>query len=287
MSDVLKNNARLGLERSFIYYLESQGFIHPDKERKGKVEKRYFSPGDVEKITKIWEYVQKDGMSPRKAYERLQQEELKSNETLPKVIGDSSKDDFIAFMLIRSELSELYTIFKTLTECKERQEAAVVFGDWDIILRLSIDNLASLHSFFAFTIRDIHKISRAKTFIAIDPKDPTICWSEPSRHQGINGQEKEDTVAYIFIETKDDGAALIRGALREKEEVISAVSVYGEANIIAKVAVKEGLPCLNEFIDQTLRNHPAVMRTNTFPVLNLRKGYLPLEFLKDQNPEKN
>lgn len=276
-SDILNVDPDSGLKRSFIYYLETLDIIHPKVDNKGNYKKRQYCKEDVEKINKTWKYV-KEGMTPKKAHNKVLEEE-KAGSDKSTVDEGYPKKSFTAFLLIQSELGKVYQVFDKLQQSEEIEEIAVIFGEWDIIIRLAVDDIASLNSFLTNrnSIAKLREVRKSRTYIAINPNDSSICWSEPDRHQGIDCQADDDTVAYIFVETKGDGANLIRKTLRDNKEVISAVSVYGEANIVAKVAVKKGLKRLNDFIDQTFINHHVVLRTNTFPVLDLQKGYKPLE----------
>ena len=57
-----------GLEKRFVYYLESQGYIHPQKVQKARIARRDYSVADLERIRGIWHYYQR-GISVQRAYE--------------------------------------------------------------------------------------------------------------------------------------------------------------------------------------------------------------------------
>jgi len=59
------------ITRDFIYYLESKGYINPEKiaTPSGKIQRRGYSENDVLKIGLIWEYY-KQGFTPGVAYRK-------------------------------------------------------------------------------------------------------------------------------------------------------------------------------------------------------------------------
>lgn len=64
------------LTRDLLYSWEAQGYISPNKESIGKAgyRRRDYAPRDVVKIKKMFEYYNKQGMSPRKASEKAEQD---------------------------------------------------------------------------------------------------------------------------------------------------------------------------------------------------------------------
>jgi len=63
------------IPREFIYYLESKGYINPDKvvAPSGKILRHEYSEDDVFKTKLIWKYYQ-EGFSPRVAYIKASEE---------------------------------------------------------------------------------------------------------------------------------------------------------------------------------------------------------------------
>ncbi len=62
-----------GLEKRFVYYLESQGYIQPQKLQKTRIARRDYSVADLERIRGIWHYYQR-GISVQRAYELVTRE---------------------------------------------------------------------------------------------------------------------------------------------------------------------------------------------------------------------
>src|SRR3954447_6915408 len=57
-----------GVEKRFVHYLESQGYIHPQKLQKARIARRDYSSDDLERVRGIWRYYQR-GMSVQRAFE--------------------------------------------------------------------------------------------------------------------------------------------------------------------------------------------------------------------------
>jgi DNA-binding transcriptional MerR regulator len=62
-----------GLEKRFVHYLESQGYIAPEKLQKARIARRDYSEGDLDRIRGIWRYYQR-GISIARAYELVARE---------------------------------------------------------------------------------------------------------------------------------------------------------------------------------------------------------------------
>lgn len=58
-----------GISKDLLFYLERQGFIKPKKEVVGKIDRRWWTEKEVEKIRSIYEYT-KDGLPPKEAAKR-------------------------------------------------------------------------------------------------------------------------------------------------------------------------------------------------------------------------
>ncbi len=62
-----------GMKKEDVYYLEQQGYLHPLKQRHGRVERNLFTRQQAELLFCVWKYRQ-SGLPPRKAYQRALKE---------------------------------------------------------------------------------------------------------------------------------------------------------------------------------------------------------------------
>ncbi len=65
-SEVIK---KTGINKDLLFYLERAGFVSPRKEAVGKIDRRWWSKEEVEKISSIYEYTL-DGFTPKEAAKR-------------------------------------------------------------------------------------------------------------------------------------------------------------------------------------------------------------------------
>jgi hypothetical protein len=62
-----------GMKREDVYYLEERGYLHPLKQRHGRLERNLYTKEQVELLLTVWKY-RRQGLSPRRAYEKALQE---------------------------------------------------------------------------------------------------------------------------------------------------------------------------------------------------------------------
>ena len=61
------------MRREDVDYLEQRGYIHPLKQRHGRLERNLFTAEEAELIFSIWKH-HRAGLTPRKAYEKAVKE---------------------------------------------------------------------------------------------------------------------------------------------------------------------------------------------------------------------
>jgi DNA-binding Lrp family transcriptional regulator len=71
-----------------------------------------------------------------------------------------------AYILIATTMGEEKAVAEKLAEKKEVEVADILYGEWDIILRVKIENLTELDSFLTRTIRKMKNIKLTSTLIA-------------------------------------------------------------------------------------------------------------------------
>ena len=71
LSEIL--SAIPGINRDFVYYLESKGYISPNRISKDRVDRRVYKEEDLNMVRRIWKYY-RDGFSPKVAYQKAKSE---------------------------------------------------------------------------------------------------------------------------------------------------------------------------------------------------------------------
>src|ERR671933_774577 len=127
LQDVLA--AAPGVEKRFVHYLESQGYIHPQKLQKARIARRDYSPADLEIVRGVWRYYQR-GMSVQRAYELVARPPSEGAYVLFPVPARRRRE---ALDLLRADDLVL--------------EASVVYGESaDVLARLQAHHESDVHA---------------------------------------------------------------------------------------------------------------------------------------------
>ena len=70
-----------GMKKEDVYYLEQRGYVHPLKQRHGRLERNLFTPEQAELLCAIWRH-RKRGVPPRQAYHQAVRERQMGQLTL-------------------------------------------------------------------------------------------------------------------------------------------------------------------------------------------------------------
>lgn len=257
LREILQNPELSGLKKGFVYYLEAQQYIKPQKIQRGKVNRREYSPDDLRLVKQMWTYY-KHGISPARASKLL--------DTAPPAIPEvsSSQQRLVAFVLLTYQpthsASEMKKILKALWKIKGVQEVVGVYGAVDIIMRVEVDSLSSLYELVHARIANATglKETRSGTLIVIDPQ---FHWDRSNK----NVTATNNTLAFILLQAPNDTYGFLN-KLMDFPEVLEAAVVYSEeADVIAKVAVKD-LTELTTLTRQKLLTLPGIGKLVTFIV---------------------
>lgn len=71
-----------------------------------------------------------------------------------------------AYVLIATTMGEEKSVAEKLAKMKEVEVADILYGEWDIILRVKVENLSELDSFLTRTVRKMKNIKLTSTLIA-------------------------------------------------------------------------------------------------------------------------
>ena len=79
----------------------------------------------------------------------------------------SNGEKVIAFIMLITDSGSTQDVLKKLREMKEVKEAYMIYGDWDIIVKVILDKLSDLQSFM-MTIRKALSVKKSATLIALN-----------------------------------------------------------------------------------------------------------------------
>lgn len=71
-----------------------------------------------------------------------------------------------AYILISTAIGEEKAVAEELGKLKEVELADILYGEWDIILRVKVENLAELDAFLTQRIRKMKNVKLTSTLIA-------------------------------------------------------------------------------------------------------------------------
>src|SRR5581483_12403438 len=127
MQDVLA--AVPGLEKRFVHYLESQGYIRPRKLQKARIARRDYTPEDLRRIRTIWTYYRR-GIAIQRAYELA---------TRADVDG--------AYVFSPAPLRRWPELLQVAQASEHVIEVAAVYGETaDVVVRLRVPHDSDLYA---------------------------------------------------------------------------------------------------------------------------------------------
>ncbi len=65
-----------GMTKEHVYYLEQRGYLHPIKQRHGKIERNLYTSQQRQFIEDVWRHRQK-GLPPKEAVQQAQREQTR------------------------------------------------------------------------------------------------------------------------------------------------------------------------------------------------------------------
>lgn len=71
-----------------------------------------------------------------------------------------------AYVLVATTIGEEKAVAEELKKLKEVELADILYGEWDIILRVKVENLTELDNFLTKRIRKMKNIKLTSTLIA-------------------------------------------------------------------------------------------------------------------------
>ena len=230
-----------GVNRRFVYYLESQGYIQPTRVQKERIARRDYSEEDLRVIHETWKYYER-GFSLQAAY------------------GLGVKQDrVISYVMFTVPPKRREQVLEALKQLPEFIEAGVVYADTaDFIVKASTGQEADVYQ--ALVPLFAHAgLSGVPGLLRV--VDRYVKSGKPSRKKG-----KPDMIAYLQLRVPSKDVTKVMETLKGFSEVVEASVVYGESDVIARVVVPSQDE-LDTLVMERIHGIPAVESTRTYIVV--------------------
>lgn len=196
-----------GLQKRFVYYLESQGYIAPLKIPKTRIARRDYSDGDMRLIQEIWRYYQR-GYAVHFAH---------SLATRP--------ERTVAYMTFSVPSRRWKEIAEMLHGLREVVEVTAVHGgEWNVIIKTDTPEQADVYHALVPVLAEARLGSMPNVFMA--------------REQYVKREAPVATdqiLAYVLMKVPSKHIEDVAGALRAIPQITEISVIYGESDIIAKI----------------------------------------------------
>jgi DNA-binding Lrp family transcriptional regulator len=230
-----------GVNRRFVYYLESKGYISPTRLPKERISRRDYSEQDLLVVRETWKY-HRQGFSLQAAYD----------------LG-VKRERQITYVGLQVGAKSQLTVLQRLMETPEALEAGVVYADTaDILVKMATPRESDLYEALVPLLVD--------TGVAGLPS----IWRVRDRFAKAAGtrpkEGKTGMMAYLMLKVPGTGVAEVMDILREMEGVVEASTVYGESDVIVRVEVPSQ-DALDSLVMNDIHGIPSVESTRTYLVV--------------------
>jgi DNA-binding Lrp family transcriptional regulator len=222
-----------GLEKRFVHYLEAQGDIRPRRLPKARIARRDYRSEDVRRIARLWDYYQR-GYSLAGARDLLERE-----------LGE------VAYVFLQVSPRHWAETLELLRRSERVAEVAAVYGE-------SADVVAKVE---ASRPEDVFPVLHEVFDRGLLVGPPAI---RRARDGGRgNGSVGAAMLAYVLMKVPAKHLDGVLERLRDFDGICEATVIYGETDIIAKVAVPDQA-ALDELIIRRIQSLAEVEATRTF-----------------------
>ena len=236
LKDVLRQVP--GLNRRFVYYLESQGYIRPKRLPKRRIDRRDYSDDDVVVVRETWRYYSR-GLSLQAAA-RLA----------------TTSERIAAYVGLSVPAGTERQVIGRVAEADDAVEAAAVYADdFNIMVKLLVRRDEDVYEFAAPLLAE-GAVERA----------PRLWNVEPALARAVRNGGPTDMMAYLLIKAPGKDVAEVLRRLEQIEQVVEAGAVYGESDIIAQVEAPSQ-EMLDHVVMEQLHEIEAVESTRTYIVV--------------------
>ena len=235
-----------GLEKRFVYYLESQGYIHPQKLQKARIARRDYSLADLERVRGIWHYYQR-GISVQRAHELVTRE--------------AADGAYVFFPVPPRRWAEALSLLHLSDHVVE---AAALYGETaDVVARLRAPHESDVHNvldrlFEAGFVAGAPQVLRFKADSVWQRAE------DDSADDGAAGRGEQRAMrAWVLIKVPAKQIGALIEELRTYRGIVEAAGIYGETDVIAKLEVPDQ-DALDELVVKRIQSIDAVESTRTF-----------------------
>jgi len=233
-----------GLEKRFVYYLESLGYIAPLRVPKRRIARRDYTEGDVARIHGLWRYYQR-GYSLQAAQELAARPRHHAYALLALAPPGSAAR--------RAE--SLAGAFEALGALPEVVEAHLLHGAAvDALALLAVAEESEVYEALSRLLS--RGTAAAPTVLHVAR---TVTWPRARRGEAMQ--------AYVLIKLPAKEIESVLAELQRFPAIAEASVIYGETDIIARVAVSDQAE-LDDLVFRHLHAIPMVESTRTFIVVS-------------------
>jgi DNA-binding Lrp family transcriptional regulator len=229
-----------GLEKRFVYYLESLGYIQPTRVPKRRIARRDYAPADLQRIQDLWRYYQR-GYALQAAQDLV------------------ARPRHRAYVLLQVPWPRRDAAWQDLLALPGLREACLLYGaPADALICLEVAAESEVYEALSRLISH-GLVASAPTVLHL------ARWVEGTR-PGARAEGARQMQAYVLIKLP---AKHVEEALRELQSIAAIVEagvIYGETDIIAKVVVSDQA-ALDDLVFRRLHAMPTVESTRTFIVV--------------------
>ena len=228
-----------GITNRFIYYLEQQGYIQPEKQPQGKRDLRNYSLEDYGVIERTWHYHRIDKLPPKVAYEKALKKEITYFYLIGRIDARSLQNEINEFRDIH-EIKTLFTLYE----------------DKDLLLELRApeDDIIHVDSIIRRSLHFIPKTGNITTY-----KVKKTVWSD------LSERRNEYMLAWVLIRipAKHSGGVVEKLKKLKKDGIKGAWTLYGEMDVLVRIEV-ESKNALDDLIMNKIQGITEVEYTITY-----------------------
>jgi DNA-binding Lrp family transcriptional regulator len=226
-----------GLTKRFVHYLEDHGHIRPRRIAKQRIARRDYSADDVRRIAAIWRYSRR-GISVQRAVELV-----------------DGEDGAQAVVLLQVPARRWQDALELLRGFDNVLEVGIVYGESeDLVARLRAPDDGDVYGVLG-------ALFRAGAIVG----QPAIYKVGPPVIERTNGGAPA-VQAYVLVKASAKRIEHVLDALRGLDGVAEASVVYGETDVICRIAVGSQAE-LDRLVMRELHAIEAVESTRTFVVV--------------------
>jgi DNA-binding Lrp family transcriptional regulator len=230
-----------GLEKRFVYYLESLGYIQPTRVPKRRIARRDYADEDVRRVQDLWHYYQR-GYSLQAAQELV------------------ARPRHRAYALLEAPAHGGPATLAALQALPEVREACLLYGaDVDALAHLEVAAESEVYE-------ALSRLVSRRAVVAAPLVLHVARWVERAGAAPADGEEASRMQAYVLLKTPAKHVEAVLADLQTIAAIAEASVIYGETDIIARVEVA-GQDELDALVFHRLHAMPLVESTRTFIVV--------------------